>query len=185
MVTYLTYDSIGKQEGRIRDLINEPRTQYSRIKQKGLWQQLCSCLDVIGDTEIAIAAYNAKKMDSGKGSLYLAVYGLLQSFVLQQDAVFHLGETLDIKGIRSKYPRLEQIREIRNDSIGHPTKRDRTKKGKKLQTPIMVSHVSLSVTRDFNYLQAMKQELINLIGSRYRISWLTKTKIFPLHSRIR
>jgi hypothetical protein len=145
VVTHLTDNSIGKQEGRIRDLINEPRTQYLLIKQKGLWQQLCSCLDIIGDTEIAIAAYTVRKMGSDKGSLYLAVYGLLQSLVLQQDAVFHLGESLDMKGIRSKYPRLEEIREIRNDSIGHPTKRDRTKKGKKAPNSYHgISRISLS-----------------------------------------
>jgi hypothetical protein len=142
---YLTYDSIGKQEGRIRDLINEPRTQYPLIKKKGLWQQLCSSLDVIGDTELAIAAYTSQKMGSDKGSVYLAVYGLLQSLVLQQDAVFHLCESLDIKGIRGKHPRLEEIREIRNDSIGHPTKRDRTRKGKNASNSYHgISRISLS-----------------------------------------
>ena len=55
--------------------------------------------------------------------MYLATYGLLQALFVQQDAVQHLGEALgvpvDLKGI----PPLREIRQARNESIGHPTKR--------------------------------------------------------------
>jgi len=117
--------SICEQERRIRDLINEPRKRYTLIKKLGLWHQLCCCLDVIGDTELAIAAYNAQELGANQESAYLAVYGLLQALFLQQDAIFNLCEALGISDAISNYPGLQEIREIRNASIGHPTKRGR------------------------------------------------------------
>src|SRR6266487_2877884 len=119
------HQSIHEQEERIRDLINEPRKQYTLIKKLGLWHQLCSCLDVIGDTELAIAAYTVQELGPDKGAAYLAVYGLLQALFLQQDAIFNLCESLGISDTISNYPRLQEIREMRNASIGHPTKRGR------------------------------------------------------------
>ena len=58
--------------------------------------------------------------DSG-GTIYILVYGVLQALVLQQDAVRHLVEAL---GLRSEPdPVLQAVRDVRNASIGHPTKR--------------------------------------------------------------
>ncbi len=122
-----TLQDIHKQEGRIRDLINTPRKQYLLMKQMNLWSQLCSCLDVIGDTELAIAAYIHKEFSQNTGANYLAVYGLLQTLFLQQDALFHLCEALGIGDPRDNYPRLKEIREDRNASVGHPTKLKRGK----------------------------------------------------------
>ena len=125
LVTGKVHQSIREQERRIRDLINEPRKRYTLIKRLGLWHQLCSCLDVIADTELAIAAYATHELGADKGSAYLAVYGLLQALFLQQDAIFNLCESLGINDNISNYPGLQEIREIRNASIGHPTKRGR------------------------------------------------------------
>ncbi len=119
------HQSIREQERRIRDLINEPRKRYTLIKKLGLWHQLCSCLDVIGDTELAIITYTAQELGANIGATYLAVYGLLQALFLQQDAIFNLCESLGISDNISNYPGLQEIREIRNASIGHPTKRGR------------------------------------------------------------
>jgi hypothetical protein len=122
-----TLQDIHKQEGRIRDLINTPRKQYLLMKQMNLWSQLCSCLDVIGDTELAIAAYIHKEFSQSTDAHYLAVYGLLQALFLQQDALFHLCEALGIGDPRDNYPRLKEIREDRHASVGHPTKLKRGK----------------------------------------------------------
>jgi hypothetical protein len=110
---------------KIRDFINEPRAQHALLKNLGLWHQLCSCLDAIEDTELAIASYSTGEFTASDGALYLAVYGLLQALFLQQDAVFNMCESLEIPNQLDEYPRLRQIREIRNESIGHPTKKDR------------------------------------------------------------
>lgn len=116
---------------RIRSLINEPKKQHALLKQEDLWSQLCSSLDAIEDCAHAIAAYSGGEVSASKGAHYLAVYGLLQALYLQQDAVFHLCESLGVKKTVGEWvgvhPRLGEIREIRNASAGHPTKKDRPK----------------------------------------------------------
>jgi hypothetical protein len=111
--------------GKIRDFINEPRALYALLKNLGLWHQLCSCLDAIEDTDLAIASYSTEEFTASDGARYLTVYGLLQALFLQQDAVFNMCESLEIPNQLDEYPRLRQIREIRNESIGHPTKKDK------------------------------------------------------------
>ncbi len=112
---------------RIRELINTPRTQHTLLKNHAQWCQLCSSLDVIEDTELAIGAYSGDEIGETDGARYLAVYGLLQVLFVQQDAVFHLCEALGISKRMGEFPRLAKIREIRNQSIGHPTKSDHRK----------------------------------------------------------
>src|SRR5438552_140615 len=116
-----------EQTQTIRDIINKPRKQYHLMKKLGIWFQLCSCLDVIGDTDLAIKAYTNKECGTSKGATYLAVYGLLQALFMQQDALMNLGESLGIDDKIENYPRLKEIREIRNVSIGHPTRHNRKK----------------------------------------------------------
>jgi hypothetical protein len=119
-------------ESQIRDFINAPRRQATLFQDKAVWGMLCSSLDVLGDTELAMEAYlkggsqeapvqaNADHLiESGK--LYINLYGILQIVFVQQDAVKHLAESL--KFDYEHDPRLKIIREIRNDAIGHPTKR--------------------------------------------------------------
>jgi hypothetical protein len=90
-----------------------------------MWFQLCSCMDVLGDTELAIESHFNDEHPASYGAHYLGVYGLLQALFIQQDAVTHLAEALSIPVDIRRYPRLVEIREIRNASIGHPTKQDR------------------------------------------------------------
>jgi hypothetical protein len=127
-------------ETHIRELINEPRPHFILMQDLSCWFQLCTCLDVIGDTALAVDAYldggiSASQRKYAMGAEYLIVYGLLQVLVVQQDAVTHLHEALasalgsrinvsfDVKD----HLALDNIRDIRNNSIGHPTKRDRRK----------------------------------------------------------
>lgn len=113
--------TIAELEDEIRNMINDPRKQYSLLQNIAAWNMLCSCLDLIGDTELAIAAYHQTSQSDDEGDRYLLVYGILQALFLQQDAVRDLCEALIIKYVPD--PILKNIREIRNDSIGHPTKR--------------------------------------------------------------
>ena len=92
---------------------------------------LCSSLDVIGDTELAIEAYSRGGRGSSKnrnanhlidtGNLYIILYGILQVLFVQQDAVAHLAEALGLTYVPETV--LKSIRETRNDVTGHPTKR--------------------------------------------------------------
>jgi transcription termination factor NusB len=61
---------------------------------------------------------------------------------LQQDAVINLCESLKIPATIDNYPKLKEIREIRNESIGHPTKRNRGK-GQTISSNF-ISRLSLS-----------------------------------------
>jgi len=113
--------TIVELEREIRNFINNPRKQYVLLQRTAAWNMLCSCLDFIGDTEIAIAAYNQTSEPKEDGGKYLFVYGILQTLFLQQDAVRNLYESLELD--YRPDPTLDKIREIRNDSVGHPTKR--------------------------------------------------------------
>ena len=108
----------------IRSYINKPIKQHKLLKNKDLWNQLCSSMDVIEDTELAIESFVNREFKEDFGILYLAVYGLLQALFLQQDATKHLNESLGYGNIEfSNFPDLQTVRNTRNDAIGHPTKR--------------------------------------------------------------
>jgi len=113
--------TISELESEIRDIINNPRRQYVLLQNSAAWNMLCSYLDVIGDTELAFDASLRKRGVEDDVEKYLLVYGALQALFIQQDAVRNLTEALNIS--YTPDPLLEHIREIRNDSIGHPTKR--------------------------------------------------------------
>ncbi|NEQ47667.1 MAG: hypothetical protein F6K00_30640 [Leptolyngbya sp. SIOISBB] len=108
-----------KLEDRIRDFINSPRKQSNLLEDSATWNKLCSALDLIGDTQIAIDAYPRLFNIQEEGVSYLIVYGILQTLLLQQDAAKHIGDALNFK---VKLPKaLEEIRVIRNSAAGHPS----------------------------------------------------------------
>ena len=86
---------------------------------------------VIEDTDYCLEAFLTKDIEGldedgnkyvlATGTKYMYVYGTLQALFVQQDAVKHLAESLQIPYTCD--PSLKEIREIRNDSVGHPTKR--------------------------------------------------------------
>jgi len=107
-----------KLEDRIREFINSGRKQALLLKDSAAWNKLCSSLDIVGDTQLAIEAHPKFRSTKGDGESYLIVYGVLQAMLLQQDAIRHIGNALNIK---VKLPKqLEDIRVIRNSAAGHP-----------------------------------------------------------------
>jgi len=112
-----------KYTQEIRKFINKPKKQYILLKNHKFWNQLCSSLFVIEDSNLAIDAYLNNEFSKDSGEKYLRLYGLFQALYLQQDAVKHLCESLGLSNNLIANPKLKEIRDIRNDSIGHPTKR--------------------------------------------------------------
>ena len=117
----------------IRDFIQHPRRLDPLLKDKAGWNMLTSAMDTVDDTESAILSYE-RSDDSDKGMLYLLIYGLLQAMYVQQDALANLVRALSPKEnyeIGSE-PEAKFIRDIRNSTVGHPTKRGEanTKEGK-------------------------------------------------------
>jgi len=118
-------NSIDILSSKIRDYINIPRVQNKFIINKKNWNQICSSLDVLGDTTYAISSYIHSTFPNEDGLKYIYIYGLLQSLFLQQDSLKHLTCALfEINENEYKFSdELISIRDIRNDAIGHPTNR--------------------------------------------------------------
>ena len=117
-------DGLPQMAGQIRDRINI-RCVQAELMKGSMWDQLCSSLDVIEDTDLALNAYLAAELGEDDGAKYLALYGALQAMFVQQDAVLSLCESLNVPLEVKDYPALSDIRDIRNASIGHPTKMGR------------------------------------------------------------
>ena len=117
--------------GKIRDLINDP-LHPSLQKDKSKHAMLASCLDTIGDTDRCLEAFMTADIDKlDKNDQYVYIYGTLQAFVVQQDSVRHLLDSLNISYQldqsslssldQSSLSSLMEIRDIRNRATGHPT----------------------------------------------------------------
>ncbi len=112
--------SIAELEAQLRDRINAGRKQHELLARDADWNRLCSGLDVVGDTELALDAYLAHPPVDDIGVRYLHVYGALQLLQTQQDAVAEICEALQIKPQSS--PKVPIVRELRSSAVGHPTR---------------------------------------------------------------
>jgi hypothetical protein len=110
--------NIAELESKIRDRINKGRRQSELLNRSADWNRLCSSLDIIGDTELALDSYLKQSHIDDIGLCYLHVYGALQLLQTQQDAVSHICQALGIKAQSS--PKIPHIREIRSSSVAHP-----------------------------------------------------------------
>lgn len=70
-------------------------------------------------TEQAFDAYHDTSEPESSGGTYLIIYGVLQSLFIQQDAIKNLCDALGLT--YTPDPQMRIIREIRNQSSGHPT----------------------------------------------------------------
>lgn len=113
----------------IRDLCNHPWKRELLFQDRINWNKLWASMDAIEDSLLAINFYlrlpDFNSFDGG----YLYVYGLMQALNIQQDAISNMSNALFNVDIdyKSEYPSLYTIREHRNNSIGHPTKRGKDK----------------------------------------------------------
>lgn len=118
-----------EQSRNIRDLCNHPWKRELLFQDRIKWNKLWTSLDAIEDTQMAIDSYlNLEDFSSNNGG-YLFVYGVMQALNIQQDAANNLLSALFDKTInfKTEYADLYEIREHRNNSIGHPTNRGNDK----------------------------------------------------------
>ena len=115
--------SIQDKVRNIRDFVTQRRVQDKLLENRTLYLQLCSCMDTVSDNQQAIDFYRSKiDVEAiNDGELYLQVYGLLQSIFVQQYASIDMANSLSIPDNKKNYPVLTKIRNIRNQSVGHPT----------------------------------------------------------------
>jgi hypothetical protein len=108
---------------QIREIVSSPRRSSVLLQDRQRWAQLCSAMDAIGDTQLALGWYleSASSAERSDGRSYLIVYGVLQALYLQQDAARQLAACLSLP---FQLPaELKEIREARNTAIGHPAGR--------------------------------------------------------------
>jgi hypothetical protein len=107
-------------EQRVRDLINSPRRLHALLADRPRWHRVCAALDTLGDTELAVEEYLAGNVKAAStGLVYLALYGILQVLIVQQDALKELADALKLD--LDLPETLRHVREARNASTGHPT----------------------------------------------------------------
>jgi hypothetical protein len=114
----------------LRRFVNEyADLKYRLMRDLESWFRLCSAMDVLEDTDMAIQGYLDTDISQGKLSeKYLRYYGLFQAMVVQQDAVASAYESL-LKTPFSKKPdgpleTVWDIRQTRISAFGHPTDRE-------------------------------------------------------------
>lgn len=88
----------------------------------GSWSKLWTSFDNIYDAQQAIERF--KLGDTGK----LGVFGLLQAMTVQQDAIKHLEQAVGLNPtLLTDMPILKEIRNVRDETVGHPTNTKRSK----------------------------------------------------------
>lgn len=106
----------------IRDYCQEPRHQSRLLADQFGWHQLCTAMDIIDDTDSALAAYTDNEFPTETGEKYLRIYGAMQGLFLQQDALRDLIKAIHPTKEIPVNDVLKDIREARNASVGHPTR---------------------------------------------------------------
>lgn len=115
------HTTVDEAQRRLRETINLPRIHERLSRDEQAFRQLCASMDILGDTAHAVGSYLSSPEETDLGRLYLLAYGLLQVLFVQQDAVRHAAEAVGLP--YELPPGLSLNRDVRNDAIGHPTKR--------------------------------------------------------------
>lgn len=109
----------------IRDYGHDPRHQSRLLADRFVWHQLWTAMDVIDDVDLALTAYEQNDFPTNTGEKYLRIYGALQGLFIQQDALHDLIKVIHPAKEIAFNDVLKDIREVRNKSIGHPTRMER------------------------------------------------------------
>jgi hypothetical protein len=111
--------NVAELEQDVRERINRPRMQRALMEKTAGWNTVCSALDIIGDTEMALSAYLSHPKVEEPGLRYLFVYGAFQLLQSQQGAVQYLCNALSVK-TKTK-PKISRITALRSTAVAHPT----------------------------------------------------------------
>jgi hypothetical protein len=116
---------------QLRDAVEHKQIYHTASTDA--WNTLTSSMDALEDTHHAISAFVAaaskpvpKLKDRELGERYLRTYGVMQAFVIQQDAAVNLHVPLGMPEPDLKV--LDHIRDFRVAAAGHPTLQDRPRK---------------------------------------------------------
>ena len=114
----------------LKDIINcKPvKEYYCSTLSPDQWVQLCAAMDVVRDSQRAINKYREIDQINYIHGDALYIYGLLNAFYLQQEAVKTIYEFIFEKELKfySLYPNIDEIKKYRND-VCHATNRKQGK----------------------------------------------------------
>lgn len=136
------YDLVQK----VHDKMERGEKQFSLMDDKIKWNRFCASIYAIVDSQCAIDAYCELPFPDEIKGKYLYIYGLLQAFFLQQDSANGLSLALRNEEIKWKtdYPLLYKIRELRNNTVGHPTERRHGRGDSATFSFIQISQISMN-----------------------------------------
>jgi hypothetical protein len=101
------------------------RNRYFQSRRDD-WNLLCVAMDTLDDTCLALEDYEAAGLGTESGGQYLRLYGMLQAVFLQQDCICNLHKLFrDTAWTPSIDSRWQEIRDLRNLTIGHPVEMKR------------------------------------------------------------
>jgi hypothetical protein len=118
---------ISRLHARIWQIYDILEKHRCRRDDRAAFKQSCSALDAIGDTCLALDDFVSCDASFSTGITYILAYGVLQAVFLQQDALKHLAVSLSLP-IETPEA-LREIRELRNEAVGHPTGKKLDKDG--------------------------------------------------------
>lgn len=104
----------------VRSLVNRREMVDHLMVDRAKWNRLCAAMDIVGDTQSAIDAHPSAANHEDVGLMYLVHYGLLQTLLVQQDAMKAMCEAFGMKD--PKFNRREptkRIRIMRDRAVGH------------------------------------------------------------------
>jgi hypothetical protein len=132
------FNALHRERQCIRDIVNLTRVM-KRIRSEAKDRaQLNSALDLLSDNLEAIDDYLNSDWSESEGVRFLLIYGVLQALVLQQDALQAVASVCNVPYQLNQ--KLMEIRELRNNSSGHPTLRE---KGEFKNTSHSITRISL------------------------------------------
>jgi len=141
-------------ERKIREIINRNGGEFYDKYFKDYfddWNILCTSMDTIGDTTLAIDYFKETGIGQDEGEKYLRLYGLLQAIYLQQDTIKFLFQTIkkcfdeknELKDWRDyQLDSWDELRDYRNLSIGHPIENKTFERGKPKR--VFISRITIS-----------------------------------------
>ena len=148
------------------------------LKDSNKWFQICSAMDCVEDTQLAIDYFVKSEFPEAEGEnfifnyggQYIFIYGLLQALFLQQNALMDIAEVLNF-GLNFEkngiYPELYEIREIRNKVVGHPTKRKYGKEWRSTHSIVRTSMTKESFEIRSKYKEQKESEFEEINTLKY------------------
>ncbi|MBP9891474.1 MAG: hypothetical protein KBG84_06165 [Planctomycetes bacterium] len=170
---------------RVQLLCDEKPHRSWFLREKTKWDKLWASLYQIGDTELAIGAYEAAKdVEDGSGEAYLITFGLLQAMVVQQDALVELCAIVDLPYKLDKA--LLHIRHVRNGTIGHPVEHSTGGRGTAVSCLVRASlhHGHVTVARDYRNPDEYKHEDVDLIQLIQKQRHVVREKLLEIEKHL-